>query len=108
MRSHLMQRCVACALILTLAAPAAWGMPRGGLGGWWSAIWEWFSGTAAKHGPSIEPDGSPLCAPLGLPEPLTVHDASKNGPCINPDGSPACMPSGGSAQAPGGPDPQGG
>jgi hypothetical protein len=80
----LRRSCLVFALTLVLASSAASAaVPRWGfdsdLG---RAVWALlFQGPLAKHGCTIDPNGSPSCTP-----------APKHGCNINPDGSPSCPP----------------
>lgn len=62
-----------------LAAP-----PAGSYSGGWGRAWSWLAEAVGfqKHGCSIDPNGTPRCAPV----------APKAGCEISPDGAPRCAP----------------
>lgn len=100
MHARWLRRLTALALVVALAAPAAWAAPGGvarwELGGVWDVVWSWVGAAGFdKNGPCILPDGKPgPCTPSAAPTPAPGRRpvANKEGGCIVSDGKPVCTP----------------
>ena len=77
-------RLAAMALVVALAAPAAWAGPRGVVvgesGAFWAAVWGWVGEKWAKDGPLIDPAGQPAAVGGGS------GDLPSDGPELDPNG----------------------
>lgn len=97
------RRLAAMALVVALAAPAAWAAPRGvavGEGGpFWAALWGWVVELWAKDGAASDPAGQPAAVdgwfgdlpsdgPDADPNGCGFGDCTDDGPDLDPAGKP--------------------
>lgn len=90
MRSKLVRRGAALALVVALVAPTAGALPGKGVAGPWEWFWEWWGGGTATREGSCGVLGDKPCGALAAPAsaPPAGQVATKEGPCIISDGKP--------------------